>query len=75
VLAGPGLGDNAPLAHSHRQERLADRVVDLVGARMVQVFPLQDHPGADAVAEPDRLGNRGRPAHEFAQEVLEFRPE
>ena len=36
-----GLGDHSLLAHAARQEGLADGVVDLVGASMVQVFPLQ----------------------------------
>ena len=41
VLAGAGLGDHAALAHPHGQQRLAERVVDLVGAGVVQVFALQ----------------------------------
>ena len=41
VLAGAGLGDHAVLAHAQREQRLAERVVDLVGAGVVQVFALQ----------------------------------
>ena len=41
VLAGPGLGDDPLLAHPRRQHHLADRVVDLVGAGVVQVFALE----------------------------------
>jgi hypothetical protein len=41
VLAGAGLGDHARLAHAPRQQRLADAVVDLVRAGVVQVFALE----------------------------------
>ena len=41
VLAGAGLGDDARLAHALREQRLAERVVDLVGAGVGQVFALQ----------------------------------
>ena len=41
VLAGAGLGDDALLAHAARQQGLAERVVDLVGAGVVEVFALQ----------------------------------
>ena len=41
VLAGAGLGDHARLAHAPREQRLADAVVDLVRAGVVQVLALQ----------------------------------
>ena len=41
VLAGAGLGDDARLAHAPRQHGLADDVVDLVRAGVVEVFALQ----------------------------------
>ncbi len=41
VLAGAGLGDHARLAHAPGEQRLADGVVDLVRAGVVQVFALQ----------------------------------
>ncbi len=44
VLAGPGFGDEAGLAHPLGEQRLADGVVDLVGTRVEQVFAL--HPDA-----------------------------
>ena len=51
VLAGPGFGDDPALAHPPRQEGLADGVVDLVGARVVEVLPLEidrrAHPGGE----------------------------
>ena len=41
VLAGAGLGDDAPLAHAPRQQRLAQAVVDLVRAGVQQVLALE----------------------------------
>ena len=41
VLARPGLGDDAPLAHPLRQERLPDGAVDLVRAGVREVFALE----------------------------------
>ena len=41
VLAGAGLGDDARLAEAPGQERLAERVVDLVGARVGEVLALE----------------------------------
>ncbi len=44
VLAGAGLGDDARLAHARGQQRLADGVVDLVRAGVVQVLALEQDP-------------------------------
>lgn len=41
VLAGAGLGDDAGLAHAAGQQGLADGVVDLVRAGVVEVFALE----------------------------------
>ena len=41
MLAGAGLGDDARLAHAPGEQRLADAVVDLVGAGVVEVFALE----------------------------------
>ena len=49
VLAGARLGDHPPLAHAARQQRLAQRVVDLVGAGMVEVFAFQVDAGPAAM--------------------------
>jgi hypothetical protein len=40
VLAGTGLGDKSPLAHTLGQQRLAEDIVDLVRARMGKVLAL-----------------------------------
>jgi hypothetical protein len=48
VLARAGLGDDPRLAHAPREHRLADGVVDLVRAGVVQVLALeQDARAAD----------------------------
>ena len=41
VLAGAGLGDDPPLAHPRGQQRLAQGIVDLVGAGVVEVLALE----------------------------------
>ena len=41
VLAGAGLGDDPGLAEAARQQRLPERVVDLVGAGVGQVLALE----------------------------------
>ena len=52
VLAGAGLGDDALLAHARGQQRLAERVVDLVRAGVREVFALEE----DARAARARAG-------------------
>ncbi len=42
VLAGAGLGDHAGLAHALDEQGLAERVVDLVRAGVVQVLTLEE---------------------------------
>ena len=56
VLTGAGLGDDPALPHSAREQGLADRVVDLVGAGVVQVLPLEHYPGTDRLAEAGGFG-------------------
>ena len=41
VLAGSGLGNELLLAHLLCEQSLAQAVVDLVGARVVEVLPLE----------------------------------
>ena len=64
VLAGAGLGDHALLAHPQREQGLAERVVDLVGAGVVQVLALEPDLGAAALlAQPlgdDTAATAGR---------------
>lgn len=46
VLPRPGLGHHMPLAHAFGQERLAQGVVQLVGAGVQQIFALEEDPTA-----------------------------
>ena len=57
VLAGAGLGDDPGLAEPPRQQRLAERVVDLVRAGVGEVLALQVE--AEAARERRRPGRGG----------------
>ena len=48
VLAGAGLGNEAPLAHFEGEEALADDVVYLVAAGVVEVLALQQDADTEA---------------------------
>ena len=68
MLAGAGFGDDALLTHAQGQQALAQGVVDLVGAGVVEVFALQPDAGATfgtavVLAEPFGLVERTGPAH------------
>ncbi len=63
VLAGAGLGDDACLAHAPGQQRLPERVVDLVRAGVREILALEeDAPAAGSCGEPPRLPQRCRTA-------------
>ena len=63
VLAGAGLGDHPGLAHPHGEQRLAEDVVDLVRAGVVEVLALEQDARAAAVrGEAGRVGERARAA-------------
>ena len=68
VLAGAGLGDDPRLAHPLGQQRLAERVVDLVRAGVEQVLALEVDRPAGALREPPRLVQRRRAARVVAQQ-------
>ncbi len=69
VLSGPGLGDDPLLPHALGKKRLAESVVDLVGAGVGQVFPLEKDPGAAVSGrEPSRIPERRRAARVVVQE-------
>ena len=78
VLAGAGLRDHAGLAHALDQQGLAERVVDLVGAGVVQILTLEEHARVDADAfveplrEPRHLGQRRGPSDVQPVEAVEL---
>ena len=73
MLAGAGLGDHARLAHAPRQHGLADGVVDLVRAGVVEVFALQvDLRAAEFAAQALRVIDRRGPADVVRQFVAEL---
>lgn len=73
VLAGAGLGDHARLAHAARQQRLADDVVHLVRAGVVQVFALEvDLRAAAMLGQAAGMVDGRRTADEMLQLVLVF---
>ena len=69
---GAGLGDDALRAEPLGEQRLADRVVDLVRARVGEVLALEPHLGAPAPRQLARQRERRRPADPGAQLRLEL---
>ena len=74
VLPGAGLGNDSLFAHPPGQQALAEGVVDLVGAGVVQVLALQGHLQPAGLAQAGRFGERGRPAHIVMEQRSELRP-
>jgi hypothetical protein len=77
VLAGAGFGDDARLAHAARQQGLADHVVDLVRAGVVQVFALEEDLRPALLLRPalgvvDRRGAADEVLELIAEFVEEF---
>ena len=74
MLASARLGDDPVLVHRPRDQRLAECIVDLVGARVGQVFALEPDAGtAAAVAQPLRLIERGGTPHIIVQQRRQLR--
>ena len=57
VLPGTCLGDDPFLPHPLREQPLTDRVVDLVGARMIEILALEEK-GRRVVRPDEPLCNR-----------------
>src|SRR5437868_13588014 len=73
MLTGAGLGDDSVLSHSPRQQYLSQRVVDLVGSRMTEVFPLQINPGsAEVLCQPAGVEQRRGPPDEMSQQMIQL---
>jgi hypothetical protein len=70
VLPGAGLGDDSSLAEPLCQHRLAERVVQLVRARVEQVLALEVEPLAGREALRER--QRSRAAAVLAPEPVEL---
>ena len=76
VHAGAGLGDHARLAHPAGEHRLADGVVDLVRAGMVEILALEIDLRAAYSGRPAlRVINRARAPDIVFEFVAEFRYE
>ncbi len=76
MLAGARLGDDAGLAETLGEQCLAEHVVDLVRAGVVEVLALEEHAGAAGVlGEPGDLGDGRRPAGVGVQQAHELRLE
>ena len=73
VLAGARLGDDPPLAHAPGQQHLAERVVELVRARVVEILALQVHGPPGSLGEPAREVQRRRAPGEVAQQAVQLR--
>ena len=75
VLAGPGLGNDPGLAHPAGEDDLAQHIVDLVRAGVVQLVPLQVDLGpAEMGGQTRREIQRRRAADIMLPQVSHFRP-
>src|SRR5206468_6941701 len=59
-------------AHAAREQALAERVVDLVGAGVEQVLALEEHAAARSLAEAMGLDERARASRELAQRPVQL---
>ena len=67
------LGDETLLSHTLRQQRLSERVVDLVRAGVVQILPLQEKASPAALLrEVDTLRDRRRPAYVLDEQRVQL---
>lgn len=72
VLSRAGLRDEPLLPHTLRQQGLADAVVDLVRAGVIQVLPLQVDPDAQIGGHPLRLIEQRRPPRIVPVQLLQL---
>ena len=76
MLSSSGLRHDAALSHAHGQERLPQRVVDLVRPGVRQVFAFEEDPRTAAGGrQARRFVDRGRSAGVMLQETGELRQE
>ncbi len=69
MLARAGLGDDSLRPKLLCQQCLPEGVIDLVGTRMRQIFPLQPDLRTPTLREPRRERQRSRPTHPGPQFV------
>ena len=75
VLAGAGLGDDARLAHAPREQDLAEHIVDLVRAGVVELLALEiDLRAAEMRGQPLGEIERARPADIMGRADRRVRP-
>src|SRR5206468_1756787 len=72
VLAGSRLCDHAALAHAPGEQRLSNRVVDLVGAGVCQVLAFQVDASSNPLTQPAREVQGRGPTDEVAKESVEL---
>jgi hypothetical protein len=73
VLAGAGLRDDPPFPHADGEQRLAQRVVDLVGSRVREVLAFEeDARAAGGFRQPLRLVDRCRAPDVVLQQPVQF---
>ena len=57
MLSGASLCNDSLLTHSFSKKSLSENIVDLVGARVVEIFALQDQANAQLLTEIVALGD------------------
>ena len=73
VLPRARLGDDAALAHADGEQRLPERVVDLVRACVREVLALEEDPrAAERGGQPRRFVDRRRPPDVVLQQTIEL---
>mmetsp|Transcript_6711 Transcript_6711/g.13843 ORF Transcript_6711/g.13843 Transcript_6711/m.13843 type:complete len:323 (-) Transcript_6711:1034-2002(-) len=73
VLSGTGFGNDTGLANSFGQKSLSNRIVDLVGTSVGQIFTLQPNGGSSCqLGQTFCLVERGWSTDEFATEAIQF---
>ena len=74
MLSGAGFRDHALLAHALRQQSLADAVIDLMGARVIQIFSLEINlSGVPVSGQSLGMIERRGPARIIPQQMIETR--
>ena len=73
MLARARLGDDAALAHADGEQRLPERVVDLVRACVREILALEKDPrAAERGGQPRRFVDRRRPTDVVLQQTIEL---